>query len=147
MKKLIPIISIILAVTAIFTLACSGGSSNDTTTTIGTKVNVEGGSYTSVNSAELYQMLQNKDFTLVNTDPMPNLVIPDTDLFIPHNELLEDLSSVSQNKTEKIVIYCMIGSNSSLVAVEFEKMGFSDIYNLAGGIVGWQQQGYPVVTP
>jgi rhodanese-related sulfurtransferase len=147
MKKLIPIISVILAVTAIFTLACSGGGSNDTNATIGTKVNVEGGSYTSINSAELYQMLQNKDFTLVNTDPMPNLAIPDTDLFIPHNDLLEDPSLVSQNKAEKIVIYCMIGSNSSVVAEEFAKMGFSDIYNLAGGIVGWQQQGYQVVTP
>jgi rhodanese-related sulfurtransferase len=129
-------------VSASFSLACSGGE-----TTVGTKVNVDGGSYTSINSAELYKMLQNKDFILVNTDPMPTAGIENTDLYIPVNELIGDLSLVSQNKTEKIVVYCMIGANSSVVAAEFAKMGYTNIYNLSGGIVGWQQQGYPVVLP
>jgi rhodanese-related sulfurtransferase len=142
MRILMTLFAILLVVSAVFSLACSGGD-----TTVGTKINVEGGSYTSINSAELYQMLQNKDFLLVNTDPMPTAGIENTDFYIPVSELITDLSLVSENKAEKIVIYCMIGANSSVVAAEFAKTGYTSIYNLSGGIVGWQQQGYPVVLP
>lgn len=142
MRILMILLTVFLLFSAVFALACSGGD-----TTVGTKVNVEGGSYTSIKSAELYQMLKTKDFLLVNTDPMPTLGIEHTDLYIPVSELIEDLSLVSQNKAEKIVIYCMIGANSSEVAAEFAKTGYTNIFNLSGGIIGWQQQGYSVVTP
>jgi len=148
MKKLMSLLLVVLAVSAVSSLACTGAGSNDNgNTTIGTRVSVDGGFYTNVNSSELNQMLKNKDFILVNTDLIVTKAIPDTDLYIPMNEVLADLSLVSQNKEEKIVIYCMVGANSSVVAAEFVRMGYTNIYNLSGGITEWEQQGYPVVTP
>ena len=148
MKKLIPLFSVLLVIITVSSLACGGTNSNGTSsTTVGTSVDAEGGFYTSINSAELNQMLQNKDFILVNTNPVVSVTIPDTDLHIPVNELVADLSQVSQNKTEKIVVYCLIGASSIITAAEFVKMGYTNIYNLSGGIIEWQQQGYSVIAP
>ena len=148
MKKLMSLLLILLVLSAILSLACNGaGSNNNGNTTIGTRVSVNGGFYTNVNSSELNQMLKNKDFILVNTDLIVTKAIPDTNVYTPMNEVLADLSLISQNKEEKIVIYCMVGANSSVVAAEFARMGYTAIYNLSGGIMEWEQQGYPVVTP
>ena len=148
MRKLISLFSVLLVIIAVSSLACGGTNSNGTTSpTVGTRVDVEGGFYTSINSAELNQMLQNKDFILVNTNPVVSATIPDTDFHIPVNELVADLSQVSADKAEKIVVYCMVGASSSVAAAEFVKMGYTNIYNLSGGIVEWQQQGYSVIAP
>jgi len=145
MRRLISAISILLVFIAALSLACGANPNGDSA--IGTRVSVNGGFYTDLIPSELNRMLQNKDFILVNTDPMATKAIPNTDLYIPMGEVLVDLSLVSQHKDEKIVIYCMVGSNSKVVATKFAEMGYTNIYNLSGGIVEWGQQGYPVVTP
>jgi len=148
MKKLILLLSILFMFGTLLSVACSGTDSNGAGNNgLGTKVSINGGLYMDINSSELNQMLQNKDFILVNTDPVATKAIPNTDLFIPKDEVIDDLSLVSKNKNEKIVVYCMVGSNSRLVAAEFAEMGYTDIYNLSGGILEWEQQGYRVVNP
>lgn len=148
MKKLMSMVLILLIGSSILPIACGGVSSNsDGSNTIGTKVAIDSGFYTNLSSAELFQMLQNKDFILVDVDPMPTKAIPNTDLFIPIQEVIQDLSVVSQDKEAKIVVYCAVGVSSSAVAAEFTRNGYTNIFNLSNGIVEWEQQGYAVVNP
>lgn len=48
-------------------------------------------------------------------------------------------------KDKPIYIYCLTGSRSKMVANYLSQNGYTKIYNLARGILEWQQYGYPIV--
>ena len=54
-----------------------------------------------------------------------------------HNELPDD---------KPIVVYCHHGMRSMQVALFLEHAGFSDVYNLSGGIEAWSVQIDPSVA-
>ncbi len=60
---------------------------------------------------------------------------------IPVDSLGQRLSEVPQDKP--VVLYCRSGNRSGQAAQILDQAGYSQIYDL-GGIVTWQQQGYPV---
>ena len=41
----------------------------------------------------------------------------------------------------KIVTYCLKGPRGSLAALQLQKMGFTNVGNLKGGILGWLAEG------
>ncbi len=41
----------------------------------------------------------------------------------------------------KIVTYCLKGPRGSLAALQLQKMGFTNVQNLSGGILGWLEEG------
>lgn len=46
------------------------------------------------------------------------------------------------NKELPVLIYCRSGRRSQNSVVEFEKAGFTKIYNLEGGILNWKSKGF-----
>jgi rhodanese-related sulfurtransferase len=48
-------------------------------------------------------------------------------------EEIEDL------KQQEVVCYCRSGNRSMMAGMMLEQMGFSNVKNLAGGMLGWQQ--------
>ncbi|HNO12365.1 MAG TPA: rhodanese-like domain-containing protein, partial [bacterium] len=53
------------------------------------------------------------------------------------------LADLPKNKT--LIIQCQGGDRSSTATSLLLKNGFSNIYNLIGGIAAWQKAGLPVV--
>lgn len=49
-------------------------------------------------------------------------------------EAIEDL------KEEPIIVYCRSGNRSMQVAIILEQLGFSDVTNLAGGMLAWEDK-------
>ncbi len=47
-------------------------------------------------------------------------------------------------KDAKIVIYCSIGYRSEKVGEKLKKAGYTNVYNLYGGIFDWSNNGYPL---
>lgn len=47
---------------------------------------------------------------------------------------------------QNIVLYCHSGSRSALAAHSLQKMGFSKVFSLAGGIEQWRKLDLPIVT-
>ena len=45
-----------------------------------------------------------------------------------------------------MIFYCRSGSRSALAAAAFRQAGW-DAYNLAGGLLAWEQQGLPLDPP
>lgn len=45
-----------------------------------------------------------------------------------------------------IVVYCLVGNRSAVVAGVLRKYGYKNVYNLDNGIVGWIKKGYPVAN-
>ncbi len=47
----------------------------------------------------------------------------------------------------EIVLYCRSGARSAQACAYLASMGFNKVYNLRRGILGWAQQGLPVISP
>ncbi|MFN3843227.1 MAG: rhodanese-like domain-containing protein [Rehaibacterium terrae] len=43
-----------------------------------------------------------------------------------------------------IVVYCRTGGRSALAAYNLQRMGFTRVRSLAGGITAWREQGLPL---
>jgi rhodanese-related sulfurtransferase len=54
-------------------------------------------------------------------------------------------SKIPDPKTE-LVLYCGGGFRSALVADNLQKMGYTNVYSMDGGIRGWREKGLPLVT-
>jgi len=108
----------------------------------GETVTVEGGSYQNVAPDELNTMLRDKDFVFVNVHIPFEGNIADTDLSIPYNEIEQNLSQLPSDKNAKIVLYCRSGRMSAIAAESLVGLGFTNIWNLDGGMVEWEQAGY-----
>jgi hydroxyacylglutathione hydrolase len=48
--------------------------------------------------------------------------------------------------TQPIVVQCQSGARSAIAASLLERLGFSDVTNLAGGLTAWAAAGQPVDT-
>ena len=59
------------------------------------------------------------------------------------NKTIEKLPS---NKNAKIVVYCSLGIRSEDIAEKLKKSGYTNIYNLYGGIFEWKNQNNTVVN-
>ena len=110
------------------------------------EITVEGGGkYTNVNPVGLAMMLKNKDFLLINVHIPYEGEIEKTDLFIPYNEIEQNMDKLPSNKETKIVLYCKTDRMSIIAAYTLVKLGFNNVWNLKGGMTAWRQAGYPLI--
>ncbi len=112
---------------------------------VGKAVTTNGGSYRNVAPTELNTMLANKDFTFVNVHIPYEGDLAKTDTSIPYNEIDKNLNKLPGDKNAKIVLYCRSGRMSTEAAQELVKLGYTNVYNLDGGMIAWEQAGYPVI--
>jgi len=113
---------------------------------VGEKVNVDGGAYNNINADELKTILNNKDFVFVNVHIPFEGNIADTDLSIPYDQITEPtyLSQLPADQNAKIVLYCRSGRMSAIAAEELVKLGYSNIWNLKGGMLDWERAGFEI---
>ena len=55
-----------------------------------------------------------------------------------------DIESAAPDTSKKIVLYCGGGYRSALAADALQKMGYSNVYSLAGGWRAWKAAEMPV---
>lgn len=149
MKRLLfPVVLAVLMVSA-----CAQSTPNVTTqsvpnTTTGREVVVDGKSYHVINVTQLKAMLDNKDFVLVNVHIPYAGEIKGTDLFIPYNEIEQNLGKLPSDKGARIILYCRSGSMSSIAAKTLTRLGYTNITDVEGGMFAWEMQDYPLMqTP
>jgi molybdopterin/thiamine biosynthesis adenylyltransferase/rhodanese-related sulfurtransferase len=62
-------------------------------------------------------------------------------------ELAERIAEVAPDPSQRVVLYCRTGDRSARAADLMEtELGYEDVASMAGGIVAWQDAGYPVVA-
>jgi rhodanese-related sulfurtransferase len=64
---------------------------------------------------------------------------------IPLQTLTARFGEIDRDRV--VVFYCQSGARSAQASYFLSSQGWSEVYNLAGGIVGWAQRGLPVVAP
>jgi rhodanese-related sulfurtransferase len=115
-------------------------------TQFGVVVQGEGGYWTNVTPDQLAEMLAHKDFTLLNVKKPYYAEIEGTDLYIPYDQLAARASELPSDKNAKILIYCRTGTTSKIGAQTLLDLGYTDIWNLDGGMVAWTASGRTLVN-
>jgi rhodanese-related sulfurtransferase len=132
--------------------ACAGQESAGTAPAVDLasqtqSVPVEGaGSYTDVSVDGLALMLEDKDFPLINVHVPYEGEIEGTDDFIPFDQIEQNLDKLPADKDAKVVIYCRSGSMSGISARTLVDLGYTDVWNLDGGMIAWQASGRPLIS-
>ena len=108
-------------------------------------VTVNGGKYEDISPAALAALLQHKDFPLINVHIPYEGEIANTDAFIPYNKIMASLDKLPADKNAPVVLYCRSGNMSTQASQALVKLGYTHIYNLAGGMNAWKAAGQQVL--
>jgi len=101
--------------------------------------------YQDISTKEFKSMLKNKDFTLVNVHIPYIGDIEGTDTSIPFNEISDNLDKLPTDKNAKIVLYCQSGGMSAVAADTLSQLGYTNVYNVEGGMIQWQKDGNSLI--
>ena len=65
---------------------------------------------------------------------------------IPLSALSKRMGELEGIKARPVIAYCRSGSRSMSACGQLRKAGFESVYNLAGGILAWQNADLPINT-
>ncbi len=63
---------------------------------------------------------------------------------IPMGQVMDNLDKIS--KTKQVIIHCRSGARSGAVCQALEKAGYTNVYNLKGGILAWANEIDPAIA-
>lgn len=110
------------------------------------KHNTESVSYISVNDlkkeADNVILLDSRELKEFKVSHLKNATCVGYDNF----NLNKTIKQLPSDKNTKIVVYCSLGIRSEDIAEQLKKKGFTNVYNLYGGIFEWKNQNNAVVN-
>lgn len=104
-------------------------------------------SYKKESPEKIQDLMNEKDVNLIDVRSAQERI---SDGYIPKSlnvdirssDFEEKLKTFDKNKT--IVLYCRAGNRSTTAAQKAVGLGFTDIYMIEGGIIGWESGGLNV---
>ncbi len=124
-------------------LAACGGSSEETAgpaieeidlATLGDDVDVE--TVAAIRQNPAVFLLDVRELDEYAAGHIPSITL------IPSGEVADRLAELPRDK--EIIVTCRTGNRSAQVASMLRDQGFTNVHNMTGGIVAWQEAGYPV---
>ncbi len=128
----------LVAVVALTTPSSSGSTGQSV-------VQGRGGSWTNVTPDRLAHMLDSKDFTLLNVKTPYIGEIDGTDLYVPSDQLSARASELPASRNAKVLVYCRSGVESAMAAQTLLDLGYTNVWNLDGGMNAWTSSGRTLI--
>lgn len=107
---------------------------------------IEKNGYENISVDQFVEMMNHKDFVLINVHIPYEGEIPKTDLSIPFNAIERHKSELPDDRNAKIVVYCMTGRMGYIAAEKLVQMGYTRVIHFQGGMRAWEKAGRPLVS-
>jgi len=65
-------------------------------------------------------------------------------IHVPVDDISKKITSAIPEKNKKVVVYCLSGSRSMFAVQEMMKMGYTQVFTLTSGLLGWRAQQHPL---
>lgn len=134
--------ALILGVTLL--AGCSSGN-GDTNKSSETKASA--GSVTLLAPADYQSAVAGKNVFVVNVHVPYEGEIEGTDAFIPFDKVEEHAGELPADKSAPLYIYCRSGRMSAEATPDLQRLGYTNIVDLKGGMQAWEEAGLLVVHP
>lgn len=72
--------------------------------------------------------------------------VPGTDLSIPYDQLQARAEALPADRSTPLAVYCRTGQMSAVAVATLADLGYTDVVELAGGMVAWEQAGRELLT-
>ena len=141
----VPLVALLAVAAACGSAATDEDATQTAPAALGQRVETERGSYVNVTPQELQSMLSDDDFLLANVYAGDMGEIEDTDLFIPYDQIAGRVGELPSQRDSEIVLYCRSGRSSAIAATTLVGLGYTDVWNLDGGMIAWEEAGYPLL--
>ena len=105
----------------------------------------ETGGYLNVSVDQFVEMMDHKDFVLINTHIPYEGEIPETDLLIPFNEIEQHQGKLPDDRATRIVVYCKAGPMGDIAAGKLMQMGYTHVIHFKDGMNGWEKAGKSLI--
>ena len=74
-------------------------------------------------------------------EPSENEVFNIGGVLLPLGKIKDfDIDSIESLKDKEVIFYCRSGNRSGQAAMMLESMGFTNVKNLVGGMLSWQEK-------
>jgi len=101
-----------------------------------------------VQSQDFDKLVESKDVFLLDVHTPEQKHIVGTDAFVPYDDIKGNLDKLPENKNTPILVYCRSGSMSKLASNELLELGYSEVYDLVGGVTAYRETHFGVIlTP
>ncbi len=64
---------------------------------------------------------------------------------IPLDQLPSSITKIASNKSEKIYVYCLSGSRSSVAVDWLTRQGYTNTCEVSHGLLAWRAKYYPLI--
>ena len=135
-----------VAIAAFIVLGGSGSPAAPSPATGQTTVQGNGGHWTNVTADRLADMLNDKQFTLVDVKTPYIGEIAGTDLYIPYDQLRARAGELPTDKGARVLVYCRSGVQSAQASQTLLDLGYTNVWNLDGGMNAWTASGRTLVN-
>lgn len=100
----------------------------------------------SVGALQATEMINHRDATVIDVRPAADFAKGHiiNAVNIPINGFKNQTGTLQKYKDKPIVITCRSGSQSTMACSQLRKQGFAEVYNLKGGILGWEAANLPL---
>ena len=103
------------------------------------------GSVTLLAPVDFQSSITRSDVFVVNVHTPYEGEIEGTDAFIPFDEIQEHAVELPTDKSAPLYIYCRSGRMSAEATPDLQRLGYTNIIDLAGGMQAWEEAGLPLV--
>jgi len=127
----------------IFTLFSISGFSQETLSELLKTYNTKSIPYISVEELAMPKtnaiILDSREAKEFETSHLKNAIYVGYDNF-----QIDSIHQKLPNKDSKIVVYCSLGIRSETIGEELKKAGYTNVFNLYGGIIEWKNKDFKI---
>lgn len=95
--------------------------------------------------SEFVNLLEDPAVTVVNVHVPYEGELPGTDVLVAYDQILE-WDGLPEDQDAALALYCMSGNMSRQAAQALVEAGYTDVRELDGGMLAWQDAGRELVT-